>query len=150
MAGPGEQQPGEQRGILRVNRNLRIPFDELQWRFTTSSGPGGQHANRSSTRAEVRFDIERSNSLGAAQRDRLRQRFGPTVRAASGDERSQWRNRDKALERLAERLADALRVERSRVATTPTAGARARRLDAKRRQATRKQGRAPLRQEEDG
>jgi len=141
--------PPDPPGVLRVNRNLAIPLDELQWRFTTSSGPGGQHANRSSTRAEVRFDIEGSAALGPRQRDRLRQRFGSTIRAASSDERSQVRNRDKALARLAARIEDGLRVEKSRIPTKPTAGSRTRRLEDKRRQADRKHHRAPVRDGDD-
>ena len=85
---------------LRVTRNLVIPLDELQWRFSTSGGPGGQHANRSNTRVEVRFDVERSGALGPRQRARLLERLGPTVRAVSADQRSQARNRDIALSRL--------------------------------------------------
>jgi len=125
-----------------VTRTLAIPFGELEWRFTTSGGPGGQHANRSSTRAEVRFDIARSPTLGPRQRARLLGRLGEEVRAASGDERSQIRNREVALERLRVRLADALRVETPRVATTPSAAARERRLQDKRRRSARKRERA--------
>ena len=136
---PGPVSPG--RTTLRVTRNVSIPLDELAWRFTTSGGPGGQHANRSSTRAEVRFDVVRSSALGPRQRARLLARFGPEVRAASSSERSQSRNRDVALRRLADRLADALQVQRVRVPTAPSAASRARRLQAKRRQALRKQGR---------
>jgi ribosome-associated protein len=128
--------------VLQVTRNLSIPLDEFQWRFTTSGGPGGQHANRSSTRVEVRFDIEHSPSLGPRQRARLLERFGSTVRAASGDERSQVRNREIALRRLAERLADALHVQRSRLPTGPSAGAKSRRLEEKRRRSVRKRERA--------
>lgn len=129
-------------GALRVTRGLVIPADELEWRFTTSGGPGGQHANKASTRAEVSFDVAGSRSLGPRQRARLLDRLGPTVRAASGDERSQMRNREVALERLRARLADGLRVERPRVATKPSASARARRLTDKRRQSARKRDRA--------
>ena len=138
-----------ERAALRVNRSLAIPLDELEWRFTTSGGPGGQHANRSSTRAEVRFDVERSAALGPRQRARLIERLGPTVRAASGAERSQARNRDLALRRLADRLASALHVERTRLPTRPTSAARARRLDDKRRQSTRKQERSARRDDSD-
>lgn len=129
-------------GSLRVTRGLVIPAEELEWRFTTSGGPGGQHANKASTRAEVSFDVVASNSLGPRQRARLLERLGPTVRAAAGDERSQMRNRELALERLRTRLVEALRVERPRVATAPSASARARRLTDKRRRATRKRERA--------
>jgi ribosome-associated protein len=132
----------EQHGaVLRVTRALAIPLDELAWRFTTSGGPGGQHANKTSTRAEVRFDIERSPSLGPRQRARLLERLGPTVRVASGEERSQSRNRDVALRRLAERLAEGLHTDRPRLPTKPTKGSQVRRLEDKRRQSTRKRDR---------
>ena len=118
---------------LQVTRTVTIPFDELEWRFTTSGGPGGQHANRSSTRVEVRFDVASSPSLGPRQRSRLLSRLGPVVRASAGEARSQARNRAVAMERLAARLAEGLAVARPRVPTRPTAAASARRLDQKRR-----------------
>jgi len=129
-------------GALRVTRSVVIPADELEWRFTTSGGPGGQHANKASTRAEVSFDVVASRSLGPRQRARLLERLGPSVRCAAGDERSQMRNRELALERLRIRLADGLRVDRPRVATAPSASARARRLTDKRRRSARKRERA--------
>lgn len=132
----------EHSGSLRVTRGLVIPEHELEWRFTTSGGPGGQHANKTSTRAEVSFDVVAAKSLGPRQRARLLERLGPTVRVAAADERSQLRNRELALERLASRLADALRVERPRVPTAPSASARARRLTDKRRQSARKRDRS--------
>ncbi len=133
---------GDRGEVLRVTRTLAIRVDELAWRFTTSGGPGGQHANRSSTRAEVRFDVTASPSLGPRQRARLLERIGPEVRAASSDERSQARNRDAALERLRTRLADALRDPKTRVPTAPSGAARARRLEDKRRRSARKRERA--------
>jgi ribosome-associated protein len=118
---------------LRVTRTCRIPLDELEWRFTASGGPGGQHANTANTRAEVRFDIANSSSLGPRQKARLLERLGPSVRVVASDERSQLRNRELALERLRSRLAQALRVDRQRRPTAPTAGARRRRVDSKRK-----------------
>ncbi len=118
---------------LRVTRTCRIPLDELRWSFTGSGGPGGQHANTANTRAEVRFDVKSSPSLGPRQRARLLERLGPVVRVAASDERSQLRNRQLALERLRSRLADALHVERDRRPTAPSRNARKKRLDAKRR-----------------
>jgi ribosome-associated protein len=118
---------------LRVTRTCRIPLDELEWRFSASGGPGGQHANTSNTKAEVRFDVARSPSLGPRQRTRLLERLGPVVRVVASDERSQTRNRELALERLRSRLAEALRVERERRPTAPSAGARRRRIEGKRK-----------------
>jgi ribosome-associated protein len=139
MEGPAPDT--ERREILRVNRSLSIPLDELVWRFTTSGGPGGQHANKTSTRAEVRFDVESSPSLGPRQRARLLERLGPTVRVSAGEERSQSRNREVALRRLATRLAEGLHTERPRVPTKPTMGSKVRRLEDKRRQSSRKRNR---------
>lgn len=130
-------------GLLRVSGSCVIPVAELTWRFSRSSGPGGQHANTSDTRVEVRFDIAGSPSLGPRQRARLVERLGPEVRVVVSDERSQARNRDLALQRLAVRLADALRVTTPRVATRPTRGGVERRLEGKRRQADRKAARRP-------
>jgi ribosome-associated protein len=118
-----------------------IPVDELEWRFTASGGPGGQHANTSNTKAEVRFDIERSPSLGPRQRARLLERFGSVARAGASERRSQAQNRELALERLRRRLADALRVEAPRVATRPSRAAKQARLDTKRQQSQRKRAR---------
>lgn len=133
--------PGAAGEVLRVGRSCAIALGELTWRFSTSGGPGGQHANRSETRAEVSFDVAASASLGPRQRARLLDRLGPTVRAASADERSQRRNRDLALERLRAKLAEGLRVDVPRRPTRPTHGSQLRRLDAKRRQALRKRER---------
>ena len=93
-----------ERGWLRVSGTCRIPLSELRWRVARSGGPGGQHANTSDTRVEVSFDVEGSPSLGPRQRERLLQRLGPVVRAVASDTRSQARNRELALERLADRL----------------------------------------------
>lgn len=125
-------------GRLRVSSTLVLPLAELSWRFSRSGGPGGQHANTSDTRAEVRFDIAGSPSLGPRQRARLLERFGAEVRVVASDERSQARNRDLALERLADRLADALRVTTPRRPTKPSRASDRRRLEAKRRQSSRK------------
>ncbi|HEX9970199.1 MAG TPA: alternative ribosome rescue aminoacyl-tRNA hydrolase ArfB [Acidimicrobiales bacterium] len=118
---------------LRVSRSCVIPAGELEWRYTASGGPGGQHANTSNTRVDLRFDIEASPSLGPRQKARLLERLGPVVRVTAADERSQARNRQLALQRLRERLADALRVERERRPTAPTKASKQRRVEAKRR-----------------
>ncbi|MDQ4132294.1 MAG: aminoacyl-tRNA hydrolase [Actinomycetota bacterium] len=119
--------------LLRVTRTCRIPLSELQWRFTTSGGPGGQHANTSHTRAEVSFDVARSPSLGPRQRERLLEKLGPVVRVAADDERSQARNRQLALDRLATRLAEALHRPPPRTPTRPSKRAHRARLQQKRR-----------------
>ena len=118
---------------LVVSRTCRIPLDELEWRFSASGGPGGQHANTANTRAEVRFDVAGSPSLGPRQRARLLERLGPVVRVVASDERSQARNRDLALARLAARLAGALRVQAPRRPTRPRPSAARDRQAAKRR-----------------
>ncbi len=121
-----------------MSPTLVIPLGELTWRFSRSGGPGGQHANTADTKVEVRFDVVASPSLGPRQRARLLERLGDEVRVVVSDQRSQARNRDLALERLAARLAGALRVDTPRRPTRPTTASVRRRLDDKRRQATRK------------
>ncbi|HMF84234.1 MAG TPA: alternative ribosome rescue aminoacyl-tRNA hydrolase ArfB [Acidimicrobiia bacterium] len=126
---------------LRVTGTCAIPLDELEWRFSGPGGPGGQHANTSNTRVEVRLDVARSPSLSESQRARLMERLGPVVRIVAADTRSQARNRELALSRLRERLADGLRTPRARRATRPTAAGRGRRLEAKRRRSDLKRQR---------
>jgi ribosome-associated protein len=115
----------------------------VELRFSRPSGPGGQHAQKTETRVEALFDVEASRALSDAQKRRLARRTGPVVRAVAQDERSQWRNRALALERLAAAIADGLRVERPRRATAPTAASRERRLEAKKRRAQTKRLRRP-------
>jgi ribosome-associated protein len=134
--------PGEER-LLRVNTRLAIPLAEIKLRTSRSSGPGGQHANVTASRVEAVFDVESSPSLSASQRERLLARAGARVVAVAQDERSQLRNRELALSRLSERLAEALRVPRDRRPTRPTAASRERRLTAKRQASRRKQDRRP-------
>ncbi|MFP5487750.1 MAG: alternative ribosome rescue aminoacyl-tRNA hydrolase ArfB [Acidimicrobiia bacterium] len=129
---------------LVVTRTVRIPRSELQVSFTASGGPGGQHANRSNTRVDLRFDVEASTAFSAAQRARVVERLGPEVRVVVDDERSQMRNRSLAEERLVARLQSALHVERPRRATKPTKGSQRRRMDAKsRRGEVKRQRRRP-------
>jgi ribosome-associated protein len=130
-----------ERQVLRVTPTCVLPLDELEWRFSASGGPGGQHVNTSNTRAEVRFDVAASPSLGPRQRARLLERLGPEVRVVASDERSQLRNRELALERLRSRLAEALRIEPPRRPTKPTKAAKERRLEAKRQRSQTKQRR---------
>jgi ribosome-associated protein len=126
---------------LKVGRHLSIPPAELEWRFSASGGPGGQHANTANTRVELIFDVAGSAVLGPRQRARLLERLGATVRVVVVDERSQVRNRQIALERLAERLTEALRVDPSRRPTAPTKASRERRLRAKQLRSARKEER---------
>ena len=129
---------------LQVDDQCAIDLDEVEVRFSRSSGSGGQHANKTSTRVELRFDIAGSPSLDEAQRNRLVDRVGPELRVVADDERSQVRNRAIAIERLRTRLAAGLRVERRRRATRPTRGSQLRRLDGKRRTGdTKRQRRKP-------
>jgi ribosome-associated protein len=124
--------------LLVVNRSCRIPIAELHWRFSRSGGPGGQHANTADTRVEVVFDIAGSPSLGPIQRARLLEKLGPELRVVASDERSQARNRALALDRLRDRLAAGLHVERPRRPTKPTRASQERRLQAKRRRSETK------------
>jgi ribosome-associated protein len=128
---------------IRVTRSVSIPRSDIQLRFSRSSGPGGQHAQRNETRVEAIFDVEASDALTRAQKTRVLRKAGPVLRAAAQDERSQWRNRELATERLVDALREALHVERRRVATRPSAEARKRRLEAKRRRARTKRLRRP-------
>jgi ribosome-associated protein len=126
---------------LHVRRGLDLPLSEITWRATTSGGPGGQHANRTLSRVEVEFDVEASSVLGPRQRARLLERVGPVVRASASDSRSQARNRQLALERLAARIDRALRVETPRRATKPTKGSQVRRVEEKRHRSQIKRAR---------
>jgi ribosome-associated protein len=106
---------------------------EIAFRFSRSSGPGGQHAQKSSTRVEALFDVEDSSGLTDAERKRVLTKLGPVVRAVAQDERSQLRNRELATERIVEQLREAVKVRRKRKATKPTAASQERRLDEKKR-----------------
>jgi ribosome-associated protein len=119
---------------LQIPGGPRIPSDELIWRYSASGGPGGQHANTSNTRAEVVFDVAASQALDEGQRERITTRLGRRVRAVSSTQRSQWQNRQLALERLGERLADALEIPPERRPTRPSRAQLARRREARTRQ----------------
>ena len=118
---------------IRVTRSVVLLLTEIQLRFSRSSGPGGQHAQKSETRVEAVLDVEPSAALSPAQKARVVRKAGPVLRAVAQDERSQARNRELAIERLVEQLREALRVERRRLPTKPTEAARRRRLEEKRR-----------------
>ena len=130
---------------LTVNGKITIPASELTWSFSPSGGPGGQHANKASTRVTLQFDIERSRVLSGTDRSRLLSTFGPTIRVVADDERSQQRNRTAARHRLADRLRTALHPETPRRPTRPSRGSVNRRLEAKRQRKQRKQGRGRVR-----
>jgi ribosome-associated protein len=128
---------------LRVNDRLSLPLAEIELRTSRSSGPGGQHANVTASRVEAVFEVEASAALDERQRVRLLERLGPVVTAVAQDARGQARNRELALERLAAKLRDGLRVQRKRRPTRPTRASRQRRLEQKRRAGERKRGRRP-------
>src|SRR5213596_2133083 len=118
---------------IRVTRSVAVPLSEIELRTSRSSGPGGQHDQKSETRVEAVFDVEASSALSDAQKRRVLAKAGPVLRAIAQDERSQLRNKELATDRLVEALRQALRVERRRVPTKPSAAAKERRLEEKRR-----------------
>ena len=134
--------PAPERGI-RVTRSVLLPVSEIAIRVSRSSGPGGQHAQKSSTRVEASLDVEASSALTDAQKRRVVARAGDVLRAVAQDERSQSRNRELAVERLVEKLREALAVPRRRVPTRAGRAARERRLEEKRRRARTKTLRKP-------
>lgn len=126
-----------------MNEDLTIPLAEIELRASRSSGPGGQHANVTASRVEAVFDVEASTTLSEPQKELLLARAGSRLTATAQDSRSQARNRELALERLAERLARALHVEAPRRPTRPSRAAEERRLESKRRASLRKRARRP-------
>jgi ribosome-associated protein len=132
-----------ERESIRVTRSVSVPLSEFELRFSRSSGPGGQHAQKSETRVEALFDVEASSALSDRQKQRVLRKAGPVLRAIAQDERSQARNRELAIGRVAEALRQALHVERRRVATRPSASSVRRRLERKRRRGEVKRLRRP-------
>jgi len=128
---------------MSIRRDVKLPLREITLRTSRSSGPGGQHANVTASRVEAVFDVEASDALTDEQKRRVIARLGPRVTAVAQDARSQARNRDLALERLRDRLAEALVPPRARRPTRPTSASVERRLDVKRQQSARKRGRQP-------
>jgi ribosome-associated protein len=124
---------------IRVTRTVALPPGEILLRTSRSSGPGGQHAQKSETRVEAVFDVEASSALSDAQKKRVLAKAGPVLRAVAQDERSQLRNKELATERLVEALREALRVPRHRVPTKPSRAAKERRLESKKRRSATKQ-----------
>ncbi len=134
-----------ERESIRVTRSVSIPLAEIDFRYSRSSGPGGQHAQKSETRVEALFDVEASSALTDRQKHRVVRKAGPVLRAIAQDERSQARNRELAVERIADALREALKVARRRVATKPSKAAVERRLEQKRRRSATKRLRQPPR-----
>ena len=134
-----------ERESIRVTRSVSLPLSEIAIRVSRSSGPGGQHAQKSSTRVEAIFDVEASEALSEVQKRRVVARVGTTLRAIAQDERSQLRNRELAIERVADALREALHIERPRRATKPGRAAIERRLEQKRRRSQTKRLRQPPR-----
>jgi ribosome-associated protein len=137
-------------GDLRVNARLTIPAAELSWRFSRSSGPGGQSVNTSDSRVELSFDVAGSPSLGATYRQRALEGLSSrlvdgVITVTNQTERSQLQNRDAALARLAALLADAVAPPPPpRRPTKPTKAAKERRIEAKKqRGSTKVQRRRP-------
>ncbi|HVL64079.1 MAG TPA: alternative ribosome rescue aminoacyl-tRNA hydrolase ArfB [Actinomycetota bacterium] len=132
---------------IRVGRSLVIPDNEVSVSFEPSGGPGGQHANKAATRVVMRWNVRDSAVLGPRQRARLESKLASridsngTLQVTSDRYRSQHRNREDATERLADMVRDALRREKRRVPTKPTAGAVERRLEDKRRRSEKKRAR---------
>jgi ribosome-associated protein len=126
-----------------VTDAVRIPRHELVVSFSASGGPGGQHANKAATRAELTFDVQTSSAFSESQRARVLAKLGPVVRVVADDERSQLRNRALAEERLAAKLRAALHVPRRRRATQPTRGSQRRRVEAKKQRGETKRYRRP-------
>jgi len=132
-----------ERESIRVTRSVLLPISEIALRVSRSSGPGGQHAQKSSTRVDALFEVEASTALTDAQKRRVVARAGPVLRAVAQDERSQSRNRELAVERLVQKLREALAVPRRRVATRPGKAAKERRRESKQRRARTKALRKP-------
>jgi ribosome-associated protein len=131
--------PGES---IRVTRSVDLALSDVEFRTSRSSGPGGQHAQKTESRVEAVLDVERTNALTAVQKRRVIARVGPALRAVAQDERSQARNRELALDRLVGQLREALRVPKRRRPTKPSPAAVERRLDEKRRRSRVKRLRA--------
>ncbi|MEO5633327.1 alternative ribosome rescue aminoacyl-tRNA hydrolase ArfB [Gaiella sp.] len=124
---------GDERTNRRVSRSVVLPLADIELRVSRSSGPGGQHANKTESRVEAVFDVEASTALSDVQKRRVLAKTGPVIRAVAQDERSQLRNRELAIDRVVARLAEALHVERKRVPTKPSRAAQAKRVETKKR-----------------
>jgi ribosome-associated protein len=139
--------------MIRITGRLVLPEQELRFSTSTSGGPGGQHANKTETRVEVRWDIEASGVLDGPRRDKLRKRLshhmvGDDVVVSSQEHRSQHRNKQEAIDKLVHLLQDALRPRKARKATRPTRGSKRRRLKNKRHRGKIKDLRGKVRRED--
>ena len=126
---------------LHPAAGVEVPLGEVLLRASRSSGPGGQHANVTASRVEAIFDVNASQALSPEQKARIGGRLGSRVTAVAQDTRSQHRNRELALERLARRLAGALKVSRPRTKTRPTRASQKRRIEGKKRRGEIKRAR---------
>jgi len=140
--------------FVRISHNVRIPLAELRFRFSRSSGPGGQHVQKTSTRVELLFDVANSPSLTDAQRSRVRDRLASyvdqtgTLRLAAQSERSQWRNREEVLKRFEKMMRQALKRRKSRKKTRPSTASREKRLRKKHERSKIKKRRGQVRGDE--
>ncbi len=140
---------------IRITRHLSIPEDEIDFRFSRSSGPGGQHANRSATKVELLFDVARSPSLAEDQRAQIMERLrhhidsDGVLHLTSESTRSQWRNRVEVLRRFRSLLQDALKPVKRRRKSQPSLSSRIARLESKRHRSRIKRLRRPVRPDED-
>jgi ribosome-associated protein len=129
---------------IRVTRSVVLPISDVEFRTSRSSGPGGQHAQKTESRVEAVLDVERTRALTDVQKRRVVARSGPVLRAIAQDERSQSRNKELATERLVRQLREALKVPRKRQPTKPSKAAVERQRDAKKRRSqTKRLRRAP-------
>jgi ribosome-associated protein len=123
---------------IRVTRSVVLPLSDVEFRTSRSSGPGGQHAQKTETRVEALLDVERSRALTDVQKRRVVARAGVVLRAIAQDERSQIRNKELAIERLVRQLQEALKVPRKRRPTKPSKAAVERQREAKKRRSQTK------------
>ena len=134
---------------IRLASGVTVPEDELEVRFARSGGPGGQHVNTSSTKVELRFDLEGTTALDEGDKQRVRSALANRITKdgvlvlTSSEHRSQARNREAVIARFVTLVSDALRPRAQRRRTRPSAGSRRRRLEAKRRRSEKKELRRP-------
>ena len=136
--------------VLHITNTITIPLSELSFRFARSSGPGGQHVNRSATRVELLFDVAGSPSLTEAQRERALKALASYIdndgvlHLSSQTFRSQLRNREVVVERFQTLMREAMRVPKRRRPTRPSRAAQEKRLASKRRRSETKRQRGPV------